>query len=72
MDLLIAAGGLCSPVSPWIDGLLDILRALQGGFVGVVRRFFFGLLARFLGFLALGFGEWLRVRGWCQQSRNDE
>ena len=41
MDLLIAAGGLCSQVSPWIDGLLDILRALQGGFVNKRRPSFF-------------------------------
>lgn len=71
-DLLIAAGGWCSQISPWIGGLLDVLRMLQGGFVGLIRRFLLGLLARFLGFLALGFGERLRVRGRCQQSRNGE
>ncbi len=71
-DLLIAAGGWCSQISPWIEGLLDDLRMLQGGFVGLIRRFFLGLLARVLSFLTLGFGERLRVRGRCQQSRNEE
>ena len=71
-DLLIAAGGRCPQISPWIEGLLDALRMLQGGFVGLIRRFLLDLLARFLGFLALGFGERLRVRDRCQQSRNEE
>ena len=71
-DLLIAAGGWCSQISPGIGGLLDVVRMLHGGFVSLIRRFFLGLLARFLGFLALGLGERLRVRGRCQQSRNEE
>ena len=72
MGLTYCSGGWCSQISPWIEGLLDDLRMLQGGFVGLIRRFFLGLLARFLGFLALGFGERLRVRSRCQQSRNEE
>ena len=44
-DLLIAAGGLCSQISPWIGGLLDVVRMLHGGFVSLIRRFFLGLLA---------------------------
>lgn len=59
--LLIAAGVRCSQVSPRIDGLFDSLRVFQGGFVGLVRGFFLGLLARVLGFLALRFREWLPV-----------
>jgi len=69
---LLLPRGRCSQISPWIEGLLDALRMLQGGFVGLIRRFLLGLLARFLGFLALGFGERLRVRRRCQQSRNEE
>ena len=70
--LFIAASGGCPQVSPRIDGLLDILLVLHRGFVGLVRRFFIDLFARLLGFLPLGFGEWLSVRGRRQQSRNEE